>query len=220
MKLGETLFRFDCKVFEVVETDFGERYYLDWEIVPLTGPTLAKEYTLSGLADGHFVLEGLLAHTDGRIEKAYMDVVLPERVIDSHFLLRDSEIINGRGTLIPNAKIIPAVAIEKFGLYVQYYVKGHAEVGLQVLRDGLALAKLKWPIALDLAYILRDEKRYSEAVEAFTLVINQGAGMNYFTYAERASLYEKLKNQEAADRDWEQVRRMAGTEALKNMRGS
>ncbi len=218
MKLGATLFHTDCKIFEVVESDLAGDY-LDWNLVPLAGQTLAREYTLSGLTAGYFVLEGLLVHADGRIEKAYTDVGLPEREIDYHFLLRNKEIVRGRGTLIPNAQVIPIVAIEKFGAYDQYYVKGHAEVGLRVLREGLAVAKLKGPIAFDLAYILRDEKRYSEAVEAFTLAINLGKGINYFCYLERAKLFTKLDNQEAADRDWEQVKRMAGADVLKYERG-
>ena len=219
MRLGEALFHLDSKVFEVVETDFGERHYLDWEIAPLAGPTLAREYTLSGLAEGHFILEGLVVQTDGRTEKAYLDVVLPERVIESHYRLTDEEIMNARGTRISDAKIIPAVAIEKSGPYVQYYVKGHPEVGLKVLREGLAAANLKWPIALDMAYILRDESQYSEAVEAFTLAISEIDGVSYFYYSERAQLFTRLNNQGAADQDWDQVKRMAGTEVLKNMRG-
>ena len=218
MKLGLTLFRTDHKIFEVVESNLAGDY-LDWNLVPLAGQTLAREYTLSGLTDGYFVLEGLLVHADGRIEKAYTDVSLPERETNWHFLLRNKEIVRGRGTLIPDAQVIPAVAIEKFGVYDQYYVKGHPEVGLQVLRDGLAVAKLKGPIAFDLAYILRDEKRYSEAIKAFTLAINLGKGVNYLCYSERAKLFTKLGNQEAADRDWEQVKRMAGAEVLKYERG-
>jgi hypothetical protein len=218
MKLGATLSRTECKIFEVVESDL-DGDYLDWNLVPLAGETLAREHTLSGLADGYFILEGLLVHGDGRVEQAYTDVTLPERIIDWHFLLTNDGVVRGRGTLTSNAQVIPAVAIEKFGVYLQYYVKGHAEVGLKVLQDGLAVAKLKWPIALDVAYILRDEKRYSEAVEAFTLAISECDSVNYFYYSERAQLLTKLNNEEAADRDWAQVERMAGADILKYMRG-
>jgi len=218
VKLSATLFRTASKIFEVVDSDLAGDYH-DWNLVSLEGQTLAKENTLSGLADGYFVLEGLLVHVDGSVEQAYVDVVLPERNIGSHFLLRNQEIVRGLGTLIPNAQVIPAVAIEKFGVYDQYYVKGHAEVGMKVLRDGLAVAKSKGPIALDLAYILRDEKRYAESTEAFTLAIDQGEGVDYFCYSERAKLFTKLNNHEAADRDWKEVERMAGARVLKYERG-
>ena len=218
VKLAETLFRTDFKIFEVVASDLAGDYR-DWNLVPLEGQTLSRENTLSGLADGYFVLEGLLVHADGRVERAYTDVGLPERNIDWHFLLRNQEIIRGRGTFIPEAQVIPAVAIEQFGVYDQYYVRGHAEVGIKVLRDGLIVAKSKGPISLDLAYILRDEKRYAESAEAFTLAINQGDGIDYFCYSERAKLFTKLNNHEAADRDWKMVERMAGTRVLKYERG-
>jgi len=218
MKLGATLFRTECKIFEVVESDLDGNH-LDWNLVPLAGKTLAREHTLSGLADGYFVLGGLLVHDDGKLEQAYTDVSLPERITDWHFLLKNEEVVRGRGTLTPNAQVNPAVAIEKFGVYEQYYVKGHAEVGLKILQDGLAVANLKWPIALDLAYILRDEKRYYEAVEAFALAISECDSVNYFYYSERAQLFTKLNNEEAADRDWAQVERMAGADVLKYMRG-
>jgi len=219
MKLGETLFRTDQKIFEVVDESFLDTDYLNWKLVPLAGQNLAKEYTLSGLTDGYFILEGLLVHADGRVEKAYTDIGLPERLIDYHFLLRNDEIVRGRGTLILNAQVIPAVAIEKFGDPDQYYVKGHAEVGLKILREGLAVAKLKWPIALDLAYILRDENRPAEAIEAFTLAISQCDMKSYLFYAERAELFAKMNDQEAAGRDWIQVEQMAGASVLKNLRG-
>jgi hypothetical protein len=218
MKLGTTLFRTDLKVFEVVESDLAGDC-LDWNLVPLAGQTLAKENTLSGLADGYFVLAALLVHRDWRTEEAYTDVSLPERNIDGHFLMRNNQVVRGTGALVANAQVIPAVAIENFGIYDQYYVKGHAEVGLKILQDGLRVAKLKGPIALDLAYILRDEKRCPEAVEAFTLSISQNDGVNYFQYSERAKLFTKLNNQEAADRDWEQVKSMAGESVLKYERG-
>src|SRR5713101_1414811 len=49
MKLGATLFRTECKIFEGVDSDLAGDY-LDWNLVPLAGETLAREHTLSGLA--------------------------------------------------------------------------------------------------------------------------------------------------------------------------
>lgn len=218
MKLGETLFHSDHRIFEVVDSDL-DGSYLDWNLVPLAGRTLAREHTLSGLADGYFILEGRLVRASGEVEKAYVDVGLPEREIDWHFLMRSGEIVRGRGTLIADGQVIPAVAIEKNGIYDDYYVKGHAEIGLTILREGLANAKLKWPIANDLACILRDEKRYAEAVEAFSIVISADTPSSYFSLAERAMLLTKMGDQAAADKDWVQVGRMAGPKVLKNFRG-
>jgi tetratricopeptide (TPR) repeat protein len=220
MKLGETIFRKNQRIFEVVDSNLGGDHR-DWNLVPLAGETLAAENTLSGIPDGVFVLEALAVTSDGAIEKAYVDVVLPEREISSHYLFKDGAISVGRGTIVANAQVVPAVAVEQFGVYEQYYVRGQAQVGVDILRRGLAVAKLKWPVALDLAYILRDEKRYAEAVEAFSIVLGKDeiAGGDYYYYAERAKLYARLGNQSAADQDWEQVGRMAGPTMLKNFRG-
>ena len=218
VRLGDTLFRSEHQIFEVVEANLADRNYLDWNVVALDGSTLSREHTLSGLADGYFILEATMVHGTGAIGKAYLDVSLPERIIDSHFLQLDGEVTRGGGTLLGDAQIIPAVAIEKFGVYDQYYVKGHAEIGLRVLRQGLDAAKLKWPIALDMAYILRDEKRFSEAIEAFTLAIQTGGGKSYFVYMERAKLLDKIGDAAAAETDWQRVEQMAGPALVKQER--
>lgn len=41
MKLGATLFRAECKIFEVVDSDL-DGYYLDWNLVPLDDRSAAS----------------------------------------------------------------------------------------------------------------------------------------------------------------------------------
>jgi len=219
VRLRDALFNISCKIFEVSEPSPVDSDFLDWIVTPLEAPLLAKEYTRTGTMDGYFVVEAFIVHNDGTTQKGYLDLSLPERNMDSHVLLVGGEIARGTGTILEGAKIIPSVAIEKFGVYDQYYVKGFAELGLGVLREGLSASKLKWPIALDLAYILRDEKRFSEAIEAFTLAIQTGYSKSYFIYSERARLYQLVGNQPAADEDWQQVGRLAGSDALRTERG-
>jgi tetratricopeptide (TPR) repeat protein len=219
VRLRDALFHSSSKIFEVSEPHPVDSDFLDWILAPIEASLLAKEYTRTGMMDGYFIVEAVVVRDDGTTQKGYLDLSLPERNIDSHFLLVGGKIARGTGTLLESAKIIPSVAIEKFGVYDQYYVKGFAEVGLGVLREGLAASKVKWPIALDLAYILRDEKRFSEAIEAFTLAIQTGYTKSYFTYSERARLYQLIGNQSAAEEDWQQVERLAGCDALKTERG-
>ena len=216
-RLVDALFHSDQRMFEVLEPDLRSNY-LHWRVAALDGTTLAKENTASGLADGYFILRGILVHRGGATEDAYVDMTLPERIVDSHFLWLGGEIVRGTGTLIGDAQIIPAVAIEKFGVYDQYYVKGHADIGLRVLREGLAVATTKWPIALDMAYIFRDEKRYPEAIDAFTLAIKSGA-RTYFPYLERAKLLQKVGDHSAAELDWSKVGQMAGLDLVRQERG-
>lgn len=217
--LHDALFTIDCRIFEVVEPSLPEQDYLDWGLIPLEGNTLAKENTLSGLAEGHFVLEGIVVHKTGELEKGYLDISLPERDMGSYFVKLGGEIIKGLAPLVGDSQMIPAVAIEKFGVYEQYYAKGHAEVGLAILREGLKAATTKWPIALDIGYICRDEKRYPEAIDAFTLAINEGTIIQHYAYAERADLYTKIGNLDASERDWEMVLRIAGPDVVRNLRG-
>jgi len=217
--LSDALFKIDCRIFEVVEPSLPEQDYLGWRLVPLEGDTLAREYTLSGLADGHFVLEGIVVHKTGETEKGYLDISLPERDMGSYFVKFGGEIVRGIAPIIGDSQIIPSVAIEKFGVYEQYYVKGHAGIGLAVLREGLNTAKIKWPIALDIGYICRDEKLYREAIDAFTLAIDEGTTIQHYAYAERADLYAKVGNLDASDRDWQTVLRIAGPAVVKNLRG-
>ncbi len=216
-RLREVLFRSEQRMFEVVEPDLRSNY-LNWRLAALNGLTLAKENTLSGLTDGYFILRGILVHRSGVTETAYIDMTLPERITDSHFLQVGGELIRGTGALVGDALVIPAVAIEKSGVYDQYYVRGHAEIGLGILKDGLAGARTKWPIALDMAYILRDEKRYSEAIEAFTLAIETGA-RSYFPLLERAKLLQRVGNSSAAELDWNKVGQMAGLDLVRQERG-
>jgi tetratricopeptide (TPR) repeat protein len=219
LQLSKALFDSKFRIFEVAEPHPNDSEYLDWILAPLEAPLLASEYTSTGMMDGYFILEGLIVNADRTIEKGYIDLSLPERNIDSHFLKLNGEIVRKRGTRVGDAKIIPAVAIENFGAYDQYYPRENAEAGLQVLRNGLAASKLKWPIALDLGYILRDERRYEEAIQAFTVAIKSGYTKSYFIYSERAKLYQLTGNQHAADSDWQQVELIAGPLGLKCERG-
>jgi hypothetical protein len=217
MLLRDALFQAPHQIYEVMRGT-EEDDVLDWELIPLQGPTLAKEITSTGLADGHFILAAKYVRADGDIENAYVNLVLPERLIDYHFRYCENIVECGRGTILNGGRIIPAVAVEKFGNYDQYYVKGRAEVGLKVLMDGLAVAKSKGPVALDMAYILRDEGRNTEAIDAFSLAIDAGVSISYFTYAERAKLFQKVGKLTAAAKDWNKVRELSGNESLKYLR--
>jgi hypothetical protein len=64
-----------------------------------------------------------------------------------------------------------------------------------VLRKGLAGARKRENIAADMAYILRDERRYEESVEAFTIAIEEGdatSGVNKYYCMEREALLKKI----------------------------
>jgi hypothetical protein len=200
MRLADALFKNPAKVFEVTPGISGVSV-LDWELTPIVCETLNATVTSTGLMDGIFVIEASLVRVDGSVEQAYLDLCLPERIIERHFLLGDGGLVQGFGVTLKSAKIIPAIAIEKCGDYEQYYFRGSPEFGIRILHEGMKRATKPGVVALDLAYILRDEGRYRDAVGAFTVAIEAGDTVNQFVYLERADLYEKLGEYDAAEKD-------------------
>ena len=96
------------------------------------------------------------------------------------------------------------VTIEKLVDYNIYYSKLDPEAGLRTLKNGLSVAKTRWPIAHAMSCILRDEGRYREAIDQLNTVMAEGpSDLSYSNYRERASLFDKLGNDEGARRDRE-----------------
>src|SRR5438093_9550822 len=72
-----------------------------------------------------------------------------------------------------------------------YYSRKRPEVGIDILRRGLAIARRKHYIAEDLGYIFRDERRFAEAAEMFRISVEEGPS-SYFIYGELAGAYAEL----------------------------
>lgn len=203
MKLQSTLFKFPYLTYQI-ESDYVERgSFLDWDLEPIMGPTLAPEYVRQGVLQGYFIISAKLITTEGAVEDCYLGVSLPERISEHHFVLRDGKIEKGRGTRFGGGTIIPAVAIEKHAVYTLYLAKQNPQFGIDVLRHGLSQARDPVPIALDLAYVLRDANRHDEAIEAFTAALERLPvdETTQFYYLERARLYEKAGELEKAQVD-------------------
>lgn len=198
MRLDEVLFKQPHLAY-LLRTHEEDSAYNQWEVEPLLGPTVSAAYAPNRILQGDFLVASKIV---GSGEKCYMNIVLPERIAEYHFRLRDGRIARARGRRTDAGTVIPSVAIEAIGTYTLYLAKERIEEGIDVLRSGLGQAQEKGPIALDLAYLLRDAGRYQESIEAFTTAISLLA-VDRFTqgiyYRERAALHEKLGNiQEAA----------------------
>uniref|UniRef100_UPI00404B2401 tetratricopeptide repeat protein n=1 Tax=Flavobacterium sp. TaxID=239 RepID=UPI00404B2401 len=87
--------------------------------------------------------------------------------------------------------IIPAIASDCFGDYELFYAKENPQIGIDILKSGITKATNKNVVAEDLGYILRDEGRNEEAVEAFKISEENGPSSEY-TFWELAGLYEQL----------------------------
>jgi len=207
IKLRDSLFKLPYQAYKV-ELDYGEKTsFLDWELEPLVGATLAKEYVRDGLLQGYFIVSSKLVRPEGAVEDCYLDVSLPERISEHHLILRGGQIVKGRGRSLGGGTVIPAIAIEKFAVYTLYWSKPNPQIGIDVLRHGLSHAKDPAPIALDLGYVLRDATKYREAIEAFTYALDRLPldRVSSFYYLERARLYEKIGELEKAKLDRSRV---------------
>ncbi len=170
----------NARIFLVKEHVYDEP---DWDVEPLDGTVLVAD-------SGFYILKAKHILPDGTIQDCYIDMSLPERIVDYVYFFE------GRSLRLADLRSVPgdvicAVPIDCFGDYELFYSKIDPEVGIQVLREGLAQSPRKHIIAEDLAYILRDERRYKEAAEMFQLAANEGAS-SYFIYGELAACYSMI----------------------------
>jgi tetratricopeptide (TPR) repeat protein len=157
----------------------------DWELEPLPTDLLSDMET-----DGLHVMKALNVLSEGAIRACYIDMNLPERISDFAFFPSNHSLPFGRHHEFPG-EILPAVALDCFGLYELFYSRQRPEVGIEILKRGLEIGKRKAYIAEDLGYIFRDERRFGEAAEMFKIAVEEGPS-SYFIYGELAGAYAEL----------------------------
>jgi hypothetical protein len=171
------------KFFRVL--DSGAGHPRNWQLEPLQTDLLSDTE-----ADGYHVMKALNVLPDGMIHECYIDMNLPERISDYAFFVEDGSLRFGYHHEFPG-EILPAVALDCFGLYELFYSKARPQLGIDILKRGLAIAKRKHYIAEDLGYIFRDERRFREAAEMFKIAVEEGPS-SYFIYGELAGAYAEL----------------------------
>lgn len=203
MRLDEALFNEPYSAYLIKthgdDSDFGR-----WQLEPLIGPTLSAAYVPNSTLQGEYVVASKIIAADGSRENCYMTIVLPERILEYHFRLQGGRVARGRGRQADSGTLIPSIAIEAIGTYTLYLVKKRIEEGIEVLRAGLAQARDQGPVALDLAYLLRDAGRNQEAIDSFTIAISLldvNGSTRALYYRERAALHGKLGNKREAASD-------------------
>lgn len=213
MKLRELIFAENkINIFRIDENeDFDSEEFLDWILHPIEAKTLSADAIGNDNLDGYFIIKAIWVKVNGDLEDCYINVVMPERISEEVYIKQSDEII--RKWKHEVGEVVSAVAIEGFGVYELFYSRINPEIGLRVLRNGLKFANKKAAIAEDLAYILRDEGRNLESIEAFTTVIeNEDSryGMpSQFTFAERAELFKNTGNFERAAEDLKKSEELA-----------
>ncbi len=207
MRLKDALFKDSSKAFRATTDDENWEDFSKFDLEPLSGATLAKDYAL-GPFEGTFVVAGKVVTKDGASRDCYLEVVLPERICEFCFLLVDGEILRKRGRRVGDGTAIPAIAIEKFGVPQLFYARENPSVGIAVLQRGLEQAREKRDIAYDLAVLLRQEKRNEEAIEAFSICLEEApeSAIACSLYQQRWQLYTAIGKVESAAEDkrhWE-----------------
>lgn len=179
----------DINLFEVVDDD-SEENPLDWKIRP-------RAEILIPDTEAHCIVRAKMIDSNKTVRDAFIDISLPERIVD--FIIYKTQ--NGMEFKqiyeLTDIEVIPAIASECLGNYELYYSKNNPDIGIEILRTGLKLSKRPSVIAEDLGYILRDEKRYNEALDAFLISEENGVSNDYIYY-EIMDLYINLNNKNKA----------------------
>ncbi len=179
MKLKDIFTDQNTLVFIV--TDQSDDNELNWSIEPTNFELIPEEENI------YFVKA--LQVSSNATKGCYLGIMMPERIAESVIKNANGHIIS-ESIFEQNQTIIPAVASEGFGDYELYYAKENPQTGIDILRAGLEKATNKNVAAEDLGYILRDEKRIEEAIEAFTISVENGPSSE-FIYQELSNLYKE-----------------------------
>jgi tetratricopeptide (TPR) repeat protein len=181
MKLKDIFSDINTKVFVVTNQDDDNE--LNWTIESTAFELLPEE-------ENSYFVKAMQVSTDGTTD-CYIGIITPERIAET--VIKK----NAKGQAIIESiydqerTIIPAIASECFGVYELFYAKENPQIGIDILKNALAKAINKNVVAEDLAYILRDEGRIKEAIEAFKISEEFGPSSVY-TYWELAGLYGEL----------------------------
>lgn len=198
------------KIFRVLNPSDS---YKEWRLDPVASELLSAD---DAPDDGLFIVQAISIDEDRRIDFCYMDISLPERLPDCVYLRKDDHLEQVK-IWEANFEAIPAVPLDFTGDYQLYYSRYNPEVGIRILESGLKNLEFKGNLAQDLGYILRDEKRFQEAVDAFTTAIECFPN-DYLLLVEKAQLLDNLGDSGQSGKLWNKVASLAGAEIVKMYR--
>jgi len=180
-----------AKMFRIVDSeDLDLEDFPEWTVAPVAGEVLEEE-------NGFFVVRAVQVLESGEEIDCFIDLTMPERIPDHAYFVR-SGAVERESFHECRGEVICAVPIDGFGQYDLFYSRTKPESGISVLRRGLEHATRTTFIAEDLGYILRDEERLNEAIEAFRLSAS-GEPSSSFIFLELADLYDQVGQPELAE---------------------
>ena len=181
MKLKDIYKERNTNVFIVTEQDDDNE--LNWTIE-------ATDFELIPEEENYYFVKAFEISENEKTD-CYIGIMTPERIAE--IVIKQGS--NGQTkveSIYDQVKsIIPSIASECFGDYELYYSKENSQIGIDILKSGLTIATNKNVVAEDLGYILRDEGRIEEAIEALKISEENGPSSEY-TFWELAGLYEEL----------------------------
>ena len=181
MKLKDIYKERNTNVFIVTEQDDDNE--LNWTIE-------STDFELIPEEENYYFVKAFEISENEKTD-CYIGIMTPERIAE--IVIKQGS--NGQTkveSIYEQVKsIIPSIASECFGDYELYYSKENSQIGIDILKSGLTIATNKNVVAEDLGYILRDEGRIEEAIEAFKISEENGPSSEY-TFLELAGLYEQL----------------------------
>jgi tetratricopeptide (TPR) repeat protein len=188
MKLIKAIAKYpEIRIFRVKDSDNHNQ--AKWDVEPISAFVLSE-------SNDFFIVKAKHILPTGIIQDCYLDISLPERINDcAYFFSKKSLIVTPSHEL--DGDLICAVPIDCFGNYELFYSKLNPEIGIQILKEGLAVSLRKHIIADDLGYIYRDEERYQEAARMFQVSVDETPS-SYFLYGELATCYLKIGETEKA----------------------
>jgi tetratricopeptide (TPR) repeat protein len=181
MKLKDIFKESNTNVFIVTEQDDDNE--LNWTIE-------ATDFELIPEEENYYFVKAFEIFENEKTD-CYIGIMTPERIAEIIIKQRSNGQTKVENIYDQEKTIIPSIASECFGDYELFYLKENPQVGIDILKSGLAIATNKNVVAEDLGYILRDEGRIDEAVEAFKISEENGPSSEY-TFWELAELYGQL----------------------------
>jgi hypothetical protein len=181
MRLREIFKDKNTNIFIV--TDQSDENELNWTIEPTDNELIPEEENI-------YFTKAKEVWADKTID-CYLGVMTPERIAETVVKTDSNGQVVCESIYDQEHTVIPIVASDCYGDYSLFYSKENPEIGIQVLKAGLSKAKNKNIVAEDLGYILRDEERIKEAIDAFTVSEEFGPTSEH-TFLELSRLYGRL----------------------------
>ena len=169
------------KVFIVIEQDDDNE--LNWTVEP-------TDYELIPEEENYYFVKAYEVSQNGKTD-CYIGVMTPERIAEVVIKQNSNGQTEIESIYDQEKSIIPAIASDCFGDYELFYSKENPQLGIDISKSAITKATNKNVVAEDLGYILRDEGRVKEAIEAFKISEENGPSSEY-TFWELAGLYEEL----------------------------